>query len=72
MITHDGGKRDKRYTFSQEFTGHISGKPRFVARFCGDFIGESGSLSGAVLKAVVFKQIRNGAEIITEHKNESQ
>lgn len=50
-VSHDDGTRDKRYTFSKEFTGAIDSKQRFVARFCGEFIADSLDLSGAVLKA---------------------
>lgn len=28
--------KDRRFTVTSEFTGHISGKKRFVVRFCGE------------------------------------
>ena len=31
---------DKRYTVEQEYTGHISGRPRWVLRFCGERIDD--------------------------------
>lgn len=31
---------DPRYTVEQEHTGHASGKPRWVLRFCGDRIND--------------------------------
>ena len=63
-ITHDGHTKDRRYTVAQEYCGQ-SGK-RWVARFCGEWIGQSPSYSGAVLKAVGYKAARNGALVIEE------
>lgn len=33
--------RDKRYTIRREWCGYA--EPRFVVRFCGDWIGQSAS-----------------------------
>lgn len=33
-------KVDKRYSIGREYTGHISGKPRYVLRFMGDYVGD--------------------------------
>jgi len=63
-ITHDGGTIDKRYSITLEYCGYE--EPRHVARFCDDWIGQSLDYPGAVLKAVGYKAIRNGAPIITE------
>ncbi len=41
-------KLDKRHTVTREFTGHISGKPQFVARFCGEWCGSRGTVEGAL------------------------
>ena len=30
---------DRRYTIAREYCGHA--RPRFVARFCGDWLGQS-------------------------------
>lgn len=52
-IYHNAGtkqeSKDKRYSIRREFCGHET--PRFVARYCGDWLGDSLSLSGAVLIA---------------------
>ena len=31
-------QKDRRYSVTPEFTGHISGKKRFVLRFIGKFL----------------------------------
>lgn len=38
MIKHADGTIDKRYTVSLEYCGYA--KPRYVARFCGDWLGQ--------------------------------
>jgi len=58
------GKPDLRYTIGQEFTGHESGKPQFVVRFCGEWIGSSAFYSSAALLAVCHNQKRLGALVI--------
>jgi hypothetical protein len=60
--------KDKRYTITNEFTGHISGKPVFVARFCGEWIGSSQFYSSALMKVVGHKAMREGALVIQEAK----
>jgi hypothetical protein len=35
---------DARYTIGLEYTGHISGTPQHVVRFCGDFVGAAPTL----------------------------
>ncbi len=55
---------DRRYSVNSEWCGYD--KPRYVARFCGEWIGQSISYSAAVLMCVGHKSVRNGAEIITE------
>lgn len=32
--------KDRRYSITSEFTGHISGKKRFVVRFCNEWVSE--------------------------------
>ena len=62
-VTHNNGAIDRRYTITQEYCGHDG--PRYVARFCGEWIGQTMSYSGAVLKAIGHKcAALNG--IITE------
>lgn len=50
--THDNGKKDKRYTITDEYVGDPSGKPRKVLRFCGTYIGDFLDISSATLRAV--------------------
>ncbi len=38
--------RDQRYTIAPEYCG--SAAPRVVARFCGDWLGQSATRGGAV------------------------
>jgi hypothetical protein len=46
-------QRDERYAVALEFTGHASGKPQYVTRFCGEFVGQDADLAGARLTAVL-------------------
>jgi hypothetical protein len=39
---------DKRYTVTREYTGHKSGKPRYVLRFNLDFIDSRATESAAI------------------------
>ena len=54
-------RSDARYTVAREFTGHASGKPRFVLRFCGDRIEDFSTYPAAVLRAAGESAIRRGA-----------
>lgn len=65
-------KRDSRYTVTREFTGHISGKPRHVLRFCGEWIDSFASASAATMRAVGHHAARNGALIVTEERSEAR
>lgn len=63
--------RDKRYTITLEFTGHISGKPRYVLRWCegqtfAELVGDFAHYSAAVTRAVGHKAVREGALVIEE------
>ncbi|NBU79676.1 MAG: hypothetical protein EBS50_11515, partial [Sphingomonadaceae bacterium] len=53
---------DKRYTIAQEFCGYP--EPRWVARFCGEFIGQSKFKGSAMMLAIGHKAKRNGALVI--------
>ena len=55
---------DSRYTVAREFCGHD--KPRFVARWCGDFIASRSDYPAAVLCCVTHKAARNGYPVIIE------
>jgi len=33
-------QKDRRYTITAEFTGHASGKKRFVVRFTGNYVND--------------------------------
>ena len=57
---------DSRYVISQEFTGHISGKPQYVLRYCDQFVASSQFYSSIVVRAVGHKSIKNGNPVITE------
>jgi len=52
MLTQYPIERDKRYTITQEYTGHPSAKPQFVVRFCNDWVGSSQFYNSAVVRAV--------------------
>lgn len=59
---------DKRYEINQEYTGHASGKPVYVLRWCGDYIASSEFLSPLILRALGHKAMRNGSPGIEEIK----
>ena len=53
--------KDTRYSIQREYTGHISGEPQYVLRFCGVWISSSETLEGAnILEAayVVERAVR--------------
>lgn len=46
MVNHPNRKKpDPRYTIAREYCGHDT--PRWVVRFCREFIGQSAKLSQA-------------------------
>ena len=53
-------KLDARFTFDLEFTGNSlrPNEPQWVARFCGDYIGQSPSAVGAKRLAVEYNEAR--------------
>ena len=50
-------KSDQRYTIAREFCGHP--KPRFVLRWCDEWIGSFATRRAAVVRAVGHKSTRN-------------
>lgn len=62
-LTHENGKKDSRYTITQEYTGDPSGKPRSVLRFCDDYIGDFRDIPSATLRAVGHNNERMGAYV---------
>ena len=52
MLTQYPLSKDSRYTITKEYTGHESGKPQFVIRFCGEWVGSSQFYTSAVVRAV--------------------
>lgn len=52
-------KTDTRYTVRPEYTGHQSGKPQQVARFCGEWIGSDETVKGAELLCIIHDDERN-------------
>lgn len=49
---------DSRYTINHEYTGHASGQPQFVLRWCGEFVASSSFLSPMIVRAVGHKAAR--------------
>ena len=58
---------DSRYAVTREHCGHAT--PRFVLRFCGDWIDSFSTYPAAVLRAVGESALRRGALVITEQKS---
>lgn len=63
-ITHSDGICDNRYSIRQEYCGYDA--PRYVLRFCGEWVAQSISYSSMVMRAVGHKAAMDGAPIITE------
>jgi hypothetical protein len=59
-------KSDSRYTITHEFTGHASGKPVHVLRFCGDFVDSSRFAAGMITRAIGHNAARQGALTFAE------
>lgn len=55
---------DKRYTITVEYCGYP--EPRYVLRFCGDFIAQSLSRASLTARAVGHNAVRLGATVIEE------
>jgi hypothetical protein len=60
-------KSDSRYAITQEYCGYP--EPRYVLRFCGEWIAQSISKASMVTRAVGHKAMRNGALVVTEQAN---
>ena len=52
-------KLDPRYTVAREWCGYFT--PRYVARFCGDWLGQSETRAGAlaIVKDAKAKRLAN-------------
>jgi hypothetical protein len=57
-------KSDSRWTVTREHTGAAA--PQFVIRFCGDWIDAKSTYGAAVIRTIGAKNVRDGAQIITE------
>ena len=67
-VTHlDRSGPDRRYSVALEWCGHAT--PHYVARFCGEWLGQSKFYASAMMLCVGESNVRNGAEIITEKTN---
>lgn len=66
-LKHDDGTTDKRYTIRPEFCGYE--QPRYVLRYCGEYVANSISLSSMIMRAAGHRAVANGAEIITEQRS---
>lgn len=60
-------KSDSRYSIAQEFAGYE--RPRFVVRFCGEFVSSHATRGGALIRAAGESAARRGALVITESKS---
>lgn len=57
----DGMKLDSRFTIAPEYTGHVSGKPQYVARFMGERIASSSTRAGASKLAKTWEVARQSS-----------
>ena len=58
-----GGAIDYRYRINREFTGHASGKARFVLRFCDERVSDHFGYGGALMAATCHNAAQQGAMI---------
>lgn len=65
-MTHPISK-DARYTIQKEYCGYP--EPRFVVRFCGEFIGQSKFYGSALMLAVGNSCQRRGCNVIVAKTN---
>lgn len=63
MKTHPV-RSDQRFTVTREYFGEA--EPRFVLRFCGEWVDKFRNYPAAVLRAVGESNIRRGALVVTE------
>jgi hypothetical protein len=61
-VTHEDGSTDVRYTVAREHCGYDS--PRYVARYCGEWIGQSIARGAAFMLCIGHNARRNGALVI--------
>ncbi len=62
-IRHESGATDYRYRIAREYTGHASGRPLFVLRFCDERISDHFGYGGALTAAACHNAARQGAMI---------
>jgi hypothetical protein len=55
-------RSDQRYTITKEFCGHV--EPRFVLRFCGEWVMQSQFYANVLIRAVGDSAMRRGAVAI--------
>lgn len=58
---------DSRYQIKSEFCGHSA--PRYVLRFCGEFVASSVSIASLSIRSVGHNAARQGALAIEEIKS---
>ncbi len=64
MKTHPVSS-DRRFTIAREYCGEAT--PRWVLRFCGEWVDKFQFYSSAVIRAVGESSRRRGALVVTEH-----
>lgn len=60
--------RDRRYSIAKEYCGYS--EPRFVLRFCGEFVAQSLSYSAMATRAIGEHARRSGALTFTNQSQE--
>jgi hypothetical protein len=59
-------RSDARYTVAKEYCGQAA--PRWVARFCGEWLGQSISRNTAVMLCIGHSARRRGCLVIEEQR----
>lgn len=57
-VTREYISKDGRYIIQTEFTGHESAKPRWVLRFCSNYISEHETYDEAIQAAIDYDLAR--------------
>lgn len=66
-MTHYPVKSEPGYTITREYCGQA--EQRYVLRFCGEWISQHLTYSGAVVRAVGHNAVRKGSSVIVERTN---
>lgn len=68
-VTREDGKPDRRFTVQKEPCGHL--EPRFVLRFCDNFVMQSPFYDACVVRAVGYRAMLRGEPSIINQEEKA-